>query len=63
MTHSELKYINFHFRFTSNPLYFGGTNRHVGGGGFRLWGCFAAIKKVNSIMKKEDYAQILQEND
>ena len=32
-----------------------------------LWGCFAAggsaaLKKVNGIMKKEDYRQIIQEN-
>ena len=36
-------------------------------GGIMLWGCFAAsgfssLKKVNAIMKKEDYFQILQEN-
>ena len=38
-----------------------------GGGSVMLWGCFAASrsdapKKVNGIMKKEDYLQILQEN-
>ena len=35
-----------------------------GGGSIVLWVCFrsAALKKVNGIMKKEDYLQILQEN-
>ena len=42
------------------------TVRH-GGGSTMLWGCFAAsgsaaVKKVNGIMKKKDYLQILQEN-
>ena len=38
-----------------------------GGGSILLWGCFAASgsaaqKKLNGIMKEEDYLQILQEN-
>lgn len=42
------------------------TVRH-GAGSITLWGCSAvsgsaALKKLNGIMKKEDYLQILQEN-
>ena len=42
------------------------TYKH-GAGSIMLWGCFAAsgsgaLKKVNGIMKKEDFLQILQEN-
>ena len=38
-----------------------------GGGSVVLWGCFAAsgsaaLKKVNGMMKEENYLQILQEN-
>ena len=41
--------------------------KHGGGGSVILWGCIAAggsgaVKKVNEIMKKEDYLQILLEN-
>ena len=52
---------------TFNPMNTTPTVTHVGGGSIILWGCFAAsgssaLKKVNRMMKKEEYLQILYEN-
>ena len=64
--HNEQQYVWRREGEAFNPKNTRPTVQH-GAGGIMLWGCFAAsgsaaLKKVNGIMKVEDYLQILQEN-